>query len=110
MVEGQTSYEMTMEIAVDDPLFYHKMRTGTEFSVSGEGDANAPNQIRIEFEKNKIGSTADADTEKMVLLIDDYYIIEAPLQIPEDKGVVKSTLKIMPKAVKVLAREPMAKF
>ena len=110
MVEGQTSYEMSMEIAVDDPLFYHKMRTGTEFSVSGEGDANAPNQIRIEFEKNKIGSTADGDTEKMVLLIDDYYIIEAPLQIPEDKGVVKSTLKIMPKAVKVLAREPMAKF
>jgi len=110
MVEGQTSYEMTMEIAVDDPLFYHKMRTGTEFSVSGEGDATAPNQIRIEFEKNKTGSTADADTEKMVLLIDDYYIIEAPLQIPEDKGVVKSTLKIMPKAVKVLAREPMAKF
>jgi len=110
MIEGQTSYEMTMEIAVDDPLFYHKMRTGTEFSVSGEGDATAPNQIRIEFEKNKTGSTADADTEKMVLLIDDYYIIEAPLQIPEDKGVVKSTLKIMPKAVKVLAREPMAKF
>ena len=29
---------MTMEIAVDDPLFYHKMRTGTEFSVIGEGD------------------------------------------------------------------------
>ena len=110
MVEGQTSYEMTMEIAVDDPLFYHKMRTGTEFSVSGEGDANAPNQIRIEFEKNKTGSTADADTEKMVILIDDYYIIEAPLQIPEDKGVVKSTIKIMPKSIKVLAREPMAKF
>jgi hypothetical protein len=26
MVEGQTSYEMTMEIVVDDPIFYHKMR------------------------------------------------------------------------------------
>ncbi len=110
MVEGQTSYEMTMEIGVDDPLFYHKMRSGVEFSVGSEGDATAPNQIRIEFEKNKTGSTADADTEKLVVLIDDYYIIEAPLQIPEDKGMVKSTLKIMPKAIKVLAREPMAKF
>ena len=29
----------------------------------------------------------------MVLLIDDYYIIEAPLQIPEDKGVVKSNIE-----------------
>jgi hypothetical protein len=110
MVEGQTSYEMTLEIAVDDPLFYHKMRTGTEFSVGGEGVSTAPNQIRIEFEKNLTGSTAAADSEKMVLLIDDYYIIEAPLQIPEDKGVVKSTIKIMPKSIKVLAREPMAKF
>jgi len=102
MVEGQTSYEMTMEIAVDDPLFYHKMRTGTEFSVNGEGDSTT-NQIRIIFEKNLTG-------EKIVLLIDDYYIIEAPLQIPEDKGVVKSTLKIMPKSIKVLATDAVPKY
>jgi len=109
MVEGQTSYEMTMEIAVDDPLFYHKMRTGTEFSVNGEGNSTT-NQIRIIFEKNLTGSTTAANSEKMVLLIDDYYIIEAPLQIPEDKGVVKSTLKIMPKAIKVLARDAIPKY
>jgi len=110
MVEGQTTYEMTMEIAVDDPLFYHKMRTGTQFSVGEEGDATAPNQIRIIFEKNLTGSTTAANSEKMVILIDDYYIVEAPLQIPEDKGVVKSTLKIMPKAVKVLARDSILKY
>ena len=109
MIEGQTSYEMSMEIAVDDPLFYHKMRTGTEFSVNSENDETT-NQIRIIFEKNKTGSTTTANSEKMVLLIDDYYIIEAPLQIPEDKGVVKSTLKIMPKAIKVLARDAIAKY
>jgi len=102
MVEGQTSYEMTMEIAVEDPLFYHKMRTGTEFSVNGEGNSTT-NQIRIIFEKNLTG-------EKMVMLIDDYYIIEAPLQIPEDKGVVKSTLKIMPKSIKVIASDAVPKY
>ena len=102
MVEGQTSYEMTMEIGVEDPLFYHKMRTGTEFSVNGEGGSTT-NQIRIIFEKNLTG-------EKMVMLIDDYYIIEAPLQIPEDKGVVKSTLKIMPKSIKVLASDAVPKY
>jgi hypothetical protein len=102
MIEGQTTYEMTMEIGVDDPLFYHKMRTGTEFSVNGEGGSTT-NQIRIIFEKNLTG-------EKMVMLIDDYYIIEAPLQIPEDKGVVKSTLKIMPKSIKVLASDAVPKY
>ena len=113
MVEGQTTYEMTMEIAVDDPLFYHKMRTGTEFSVNSEDstvDGFPRNQIRIEFEKNLTGSTAAGASEKMILLIDDYYIVEAPLQIPEDKGVVKSTIKIMPKAVKVLARDAIPKY
>ena len=102
MIEGQTTYEMTMEIGVEDPLFYHKMRTGTEFSVNGEGGSTT-NQIRIIFEKNLTG-------EKMVMLIDDYYIIEAPLQIPEDKGVVKSTLKIMPKSIKVLASDAVPKY
>ncbi len=109
MVEGQTSYEMEMEIIVDDPLFYHKMRTATEFSVNGEGNSTT-NQIRISFEKNLTGSTLSGASEKMIILIDDYYIIEAPLQIPEDKSAVKSTLKIMPKAIKVLARDAVPKY
>ena len=104
MVEGQTSYEMTMEIGVDDPLFYHKMRSATEFNSSKEGDAD--NQIRIDFEK----TTTEGETERMMLIIDDYYIVEAPLQIPEDKGMVKSTLKIMPKAIKVIARDTIIKY
>ena len=104
MVEGQTSYEMTMEIGVDDPLFYHKMRSATEFSTTGEGNTN--NQIRINFEKN----TTTGTTERMMIIIDDYYIIEAPLQIPEDKGMVKSTLKIMPKTIKVIARDTIVKY
>ena len=109
MVEGQTTYDMSMEIIVDDPIFFHKMRTGTEFSVNSNADSTT-NQIRITFEKNLTGSTSASDSEKMVILIDDYYIIEAPLQIPEDKGVVKSALKIMPKSIKVLARDAVPKY
>ncbi len=104
MVEGQTSYEMTMEIGVDDPLFYHKMRSATEFV--GTTDGTVGNQIRINFEKN----TTTGTTERMMIIIDDYYIIEAPLQIPEDKGMVKSTLKIMPKTIKVIARDTIVKY
>jgi len=104
MVEGQTSYEMTMEIGVDDPLFFHKMRSATEFNSSKEGLAD--NQIRIDFEK----TTTEGETERMMLIIDDYYIVEAPLQIPEDKGMVKSQLKIMPKTIKVIARDTIIKY
>ena len=108
MVEGQTTYDMTMEIAVDDPVFFHKMRTGTEFSTNIDG--TGANRVLIEFEKNLIGSTAAGASEKMLLIIDDFYIVEAPIQIPEDKGIVKSTLRIMPKAVKVIARDTLHKY
>lgn len=106
MVEGQTSYEMTMEIGVDDPLFYHKMRSAEEFSTNADGNTN--NQIRINFEKTT--TSGSGHTERMMLIIDDYIIIEAPLQIPEDKGMVKSTLKIMPKTIKVIARDTIIKY
>lgn len=108
MVEGQTSYEMTLEIVVDDPIFFHKMRSQAEFSVSST-DATT-NQIVIDFEKQVIGSTDPADSERITILIDEYYIVEAPMQIPEDKGVMKSTMKIMPKSIKVLARDTILKY
>jgi len=108
MVEGQTTYEMTMEIAVDDPIFFHKMRTGAEFSTNVDGTGG--NRVLIEFEKNRIGSTSAGNSEKMLLIIDDFYITEAPIQIPEDKGIVKSNLKIMAKAVKVIARDTLHKY
>jgi hypothetical protein len=106
MVEGQTSFEMTMEIGVDDPLFYHKMRSAEDFSTNADGTAD--NQIRINFEKTT--TSGSGHTERMMLIIDDYIIIEAPLQIPEDKGMVKSTLKIMPKTIKVISRDTIIKY
>mgnify|MGYP001500923860 CR=1 FL=1 len=46
----------------------------------------------------------------MAILIDDYYITEAPIQLPEDKGAVKSALKVMPKAIKVISRDSILKY
>ncbi len=97
---------MTMWIAVDDPLFYHKMRAAEDFSTKADGTAD--NRIVIDFEKTT--TTGSGHTERMMLIIDDYIIIEAPLQIPEDKGVVKSVLKIMPKTIKVIARGTIIKY
>ena len=100
LVEGQTEYNLDMEIIVDDPIFFHKMRTATEYTNS------AGNQILLTFNKNGSGGTR----EKMAIIIDDYYITEAPVQIPEDKGVVKSALKVMPKAIKVVSRDSILKY
>ena len=107
MVEGKTTYELSLEVMVDDPLFFNKMRSATEFSVHGEGDANS--QIVIDFEK-PLGNTSSGNSQRLTILIDEYYIVEAPVQIPEDKGVVKSQLKVLPKSMRVLCRDTILKY
>jgi len=96
-VEGKTEYSMDMEIIVDDPIFYHKMRRGVDH------DATTANMIRLSFSKAGTGGTR----ERIDILLDDYVIIEAPLPIPEDKGPIRAPLKIMPKAIRVISRDTL---
>jgi len=103
-IEGKTEYDLEMEIIVDDPVFYHNMRRSIHnHDESTLSDVTDVDVIRLSFTKQGAGlSTA---REQLDFIIDDYYITEAPLPIPEDKGPIKSTLKIMPKSVKVVARD-----
>lgn len=99
-VEGKTEYDLEMEIIVDDPLFYHNMRRTVEnFDDTDEAAQTDSDMIRLSF--NKVVSSGTA--ESIDILIDDYYIVEAPLPIPEDKGPLRAKLKILPKAIKVIA-------
>ena len=101
-VEGKTEYDLEMEIIVDDPLFYHNMRRAVEnFDDTDEAAQTDSDMIRLSF--NKVVSSGTA--ESIDILIDDYYIVEAPLPIPEDKGPLRAKLKILPKAIKVIATD-----
>mgnify|MGYP003111068692 CR=1 FL=1 len=96
-VEGKTEYNMDMEIIVDDPVFYHKMRRSVDH------EASTANMIRLSFTKAGTGATR----ERIDILLDDYVIIEAPLPVPEDKGPIRAPLKIMPKAIRVISRDTL---
>ena len=96
-VEGKTEYSMDCEIIVDDPVFYHKVRRAIGH------DATTDNMIRLSFTKP---GTA-AGRESIDILLDDFVITEAPLPIPEDKGVIKAPLKIMPKSMRVVATDTL---
>mgnify|MGYP001268627976 FL=1 len=99
-VEGKTEYDLEMEIIVDDPLFYHNMRRAVEnFDDTDETAQTDSDMIRLSFTKQVSSGTA----ESIDILMDDYYIVEAPLPVPEDKGPLRAKLKILPKAVKVIA-------
>jgi hypothetical protein len=94
-VEGKTEYSMDCEIIVEDPVMYHKVRRAIDHP-SQDG-----NLIRLSFTKPGSASTR----EQIDIILDDFYIVEAPLPIPEDKGVIKSALKILPKALRVVSRD-----
>ena len=96
-VEGKTEYMMDMEIIVDDPVFYHKMRRAVDFS------ATTGNMIRLSFTKQ--GSADPRET--LDFYLDDYVITEAPLPIPEDKGPIRAPLKVMPKSIRVISTDTL---
>ena len=98
-VEGKTEYSMDMEIIVDDPLFYHKVRR----AVGHDASVTSGDQIRLSFTKSGTAATR----ETLDIQIDDYVITEAPLQIPEDKGPIRSPLKILPKGIKVISTDTL---
>jgi hypothetical protein len=101
-VEGKTEYDMDMEIIVDDPIFYHNMRRAIRNFDDVITDSEDAELIRLSF--NKVASAA-GDVESIDILMDDFHITEASLPIPEDKGPLRSTLKILPKTVKVIAKD-----
>jgi len=96
-VEGQTEYMADLEIIVDDPVFYHKMRRAVDH------DATTANMIRLSF--TKAGSAGTR--ESIDIYLDDYVITEAPLPIPEDKGPIRAPLKVMPKAMRVISTDTL---
>ena len=95
-VEGKETFDLSIEVIVDDPIFWHQMRGAQEFKGTG-------NEIRMDFQKQGAAGTK----ERMTLIIDDYYITGAPLPIPEDKGVIRSALTIVPKSVRIVSTDTL---
>lgn len=93
MIEKTMEYELSMTVIASDPLIFHEFRTNRKH------DFTEPITLTL----TKAGK--GANREEVVIVIDDYIITEAPLPIPEDKGVIKSELKIMPKHVRVISHD-----
>lgn len=93
MIEKTMEYELSMTVIASDPLIFHEFRTNRKH------DFTEPITLTL----TKAGK--GANREEVIIVIDDYIITEAPLPIPEDKGVIKSELKIMPKHVRVISHD-----
>tara|TARA_R110001632_G_scaffold12717_9_gene44056 strand:- start:190 stop:1920 length:1731 start_codon:yes stop_codon:yes gene_type:complete len=92
-IEKQVEYDCALTLIVSDPLLWHEYRTNRSHG------SDEPITLTL----TKAG--AGANREEVIIVIDDYIISEAPLPIPEDKGVIKSEIKIMPKHVRVISHD-----
>ena len=93
MIEKAMEYSLSMTIIASDPLIWH------EFRSNRTHDFTEP--ITLTLTKAGKGGSR----EEVIIVVDDYLITEAPLPIPEDKGVIKSELKILPKHVRVISHD-----
>ena len=57
--------------------------------------------IRLYFTKPTTGTTGS--TPSLLIVVDDYIITEAPIPVPDDKGLLKSKVKLRMKNVKVIS-------
>ena len=93
MIEKKMEYSLSMTVIASDPLIWHEFRSNRSHSFT--------EPITLTLTKAGAGS----NREQVIIVIDDYMIESAPLPIPEDKGVIKSELKIMPKHVRVISHD-----
>jgi len=94
-VEGKVEYECSMEVIITDPLLWHEFRTNRTHLYD--------EPITLHLVKNGRG----ANREEVRVIIDDYIISDAPMQIPDDKSPIKSELVIIPKHVKVVSYDAL---
>ena len=100
--EGREQFEMEADILIGDPLLWQELRTHR--SVKGSVGTTG-STIELQWTKPTTGSTGSIPTIR--ILIEDYVITEAPIPVPDDKGLLKSKIKLTAKNVKVLSTDTL---
>ena len=100
--EGREEFEMEMTIALEDETLFHELRSHIERGGTvGSTPGSSSRQIALHFTKPVGGGTAPS----LRVIIDDYFITEMPIPMPDDKGLLFTTLKLKPQNVKVVSED-----
>lgn len=99
--EGREEFEMEVTLALQDATLLHEIRThiqrgGTVGSTGGT--------IMLHFTK-PTSTGASGYTPELRVVIDDYLITALPVPVPDDKGLLFTTLKLKPQNIKVMSTD-----
>lgn len=102
--EGREEFEMEIDLVLSNANLYHQLRThvlkgGTVGSTSG--------YIHLKFTKPIFTSNGVTNytTPEMNVILDDYYITECPIPMPDDKGLLHTKIKLIPQNLKVTSMD-----
>jgi hypothetical protein len=102
--EGREQLDMEIDVVLTDPNLFHQLRSHNE--TSSGVDASTNKQIKLHFTKPYSG-TIDSDytVPSIRIILDDYFITEAPIPMPDDKGLLHSKIMLQPQSIKVIAED-----
>lgn len=100
--EGREEFEMEVDFLIGDPLLWTEVRSHRQFkgTVGSTGGI-----IKMHFTKPTSGATGS--TPSLLILVDDYVITEAPIPVPDDKGLLRSKAKLRMKNVKIISTDTL---
>ena len=102
--EGREEFEMEIDVVLTDATLWHQLRSHVEQSATvGQVGAGTAGFIELHFTKPVTGSTGEVPSIRMIL--DDYIITEAPIPVPDDKGLLHSKIRLEPRNVKVMSTD-----
>ncbi len=100
--EGREEFELEMDIIIRDPLLWHELRSHREVSGTVDSDTSI-----IEMVFTKPSTSSNNSAQLMRILIDDYVMTQAPIPVPDDKGLLHSKVMIHPKNIKVISADTL---
>ena len=98
--EGREQFEMEVTLALQDAALYHELRTHTQ---RGGTVGSTGGTIMLHFTKPV--TTGSDTTPSLRVIIDDYIITDLAIPVPDDKGLLFTTLKLKPQNVKVISED-----
>lgn len=99
--EGREEFEMEIVIALADHSLFHELRSHVE---RGGTVGSTGGTIMLHFTKPVVAGDSQT-TPSLRVIIDDYFITELPIPMPDDKGLLFTTMKIKPQNVKVISED-----
>ena len=99
---------MEIDLALTDATLYHQLRSHVHTnSVIG----STTGYIKLKFTKPVTGTTGTLAQgyapPTLTVILDDYYITECPIPVPDDKGLLHTKIKLKPQNIKVMSYDAL---